>query len=78
MLQFGRKVLALVIKKPIPYLRAPLVLRVVSLLAKGLLVGLQEAHPALLPVHQVHLVGLLLEQKRQLCLLVYPAVKWQV
>jgi hypothetical protein len=51
---------------------------VVSLLAKGLRVGLQEAHPAFLPVHQVHLVVPLLELKRQHYLLVSPAVKWQV
>jgi hypothetical protein len=73
---FGLKALASKVSRL--YLKAPLVLRVVSLLAKGLRVGLQEAHPALLPVHQVHLVGLLLEQKRQLCLLVYPADKLQV
>ena len=60
------------------YLKAPLVLQVDNLWAKGLRVGLQEAHLALLLVHQDLLVGPLLEQKRQLCLLVYPADKLQV
>ena len=78
MLQFGRKVLALVIKKAIPYLRAPRGLRVGNHLAKDLPAAHKEAHPALLPVHQVHLVVPLLEQKRQLCRLVYPADKLQV
>ena len=73
---FGLKALASKVNRL--YLKAPLVLQVDNLWAKGLRVGLQEAHLALLPAHQDLLVGLLLEQKRQLCLLVYPAVKLQV
>jgi hypothetical protein len=48
------------------------------LLAKGLRVAPQAGRPALLPVHQVHLVGPLLEPKHQLYLRVLPQAKLQV